>query len=61
MNIKELRQMLVLTQEELGELLGVCRETVIGWESGKREMRIKNKRKLNELCERRGIRPEWFM
>lgn len=61
MNIKAIREMLILTQEEFAELLGVRRETIINWETGKRKMLIKNKRKVNELCERRGIRPEWFM
>lgn len=47
--IKELRDEMLLTQEEFGEVLGVSLVTVNRWENGKFEPAIKIKRKLREL------------
>lgn len=47
--IKELREMMVLSQTEFAELLGVSFATVNRWENGKTIPTIKSKRKLKEL------------
>lgn len=47
--IKKLREVLLLTQQELADLLGVSIVTVNRWETGKFEPTIKIKRKLVEL------------
>ncbi|MGI6675217.1 MAG: helix-turn-helix domain-containing protein [Bacilli bacterium] len=47
--IKKLRDEMLLTQEEFGEILGVSLVTVNRWENGKFEPAIKIKRKLREL------------
>ena len=47
--IKKLRDEMLLTQEEFGEVLGVSLVTVNRWENGKYEPAIKIKRKLREL------------
>jgi DNA-binding XRE family transcriptional regulator len=47
--IKELRKKLLVTQEELGKILGVSLVTVNRWENGKYEPTIKAKGKLNRL------------
>ena len=47
--IKTLREVMLLSQSELAELLGVSFVTVNRWENDKYEPTIKIKRKLNEL------------
>ena len=47
--IKKLRDVLLITQQELAELLGVSIVTVNRWENEKYEPTIKIKRKLNLL------------
>ncbi len=47
--IKKLRDEMLLTQEEFGEVLGVSLVTVNRWENGKFEPAIKVKRKLRQL------------
>ena len=47
--IKKLRDEMLLTQEEFGEVLGVSLVTVNRWENGKFEPAIKIKRKLRHL------------
>ncbi len=47
--IKKLRDEMLLTQEEFGEVLGVSLVTVNRWENGKFEPAIKIKRKLRQL------------
>ena len=37
--IKQKREALNITQKQLAEKMGVSRQTVIDWESGKREMK----------------------
>ena len=38
-----------LTQNELGEILGVSRRTIINWENCKKKMSKKNKEKIQEI------------
>lgn len=47
--IKKLREKMIISQEELGEILGVSLITVNRWENGKYEPTIRLKRKLNGL------------
>jgi transcriptional regulator with XRE-family HTH domain len=47
--IKELREVLIISQTELAEMLGVSFSTVNRWENGKHEPTIKAKKKLREL------------
>ena len=47
--IKELREMMLLSQTEFAELLCVSFATVNRWENGKTIPTIKSKRKLKEL------------
>ncbi len=47
--IKQLREKLFLSQEDLGKQLGVSYVTICRWEQGKYEPTIKLKKKLNEL------------
>ena len=56
--IKKLRHKLILTQMELGELLGVSFATVNRWEAGKFKPTTKLKRKLAPYFEKYGIEVE---
>jgi putative transcriptional regulator len=47
--IKKLREVLLITQQELADLLGVSIVTVNRWENGKYEPTMKEKRKLAKL------------
>ncbi|MDD2493008.1 MAG: helix-turn-helix transcriptional regulator [Bacilli bacterium] len=47
--IKTLREVMLISQAELAELLGVSFVTVNRWENDKYETTIKIKRKLNDL------------
>jgi DNA-binding transcriptional regulator YiaG len=47
--IKELRVVLIISQTELAEMLGVSFSTVNRWENGRHEPTIKAKKKLHEL------------
>lgn len=53
--IKDLRESLLLTQEELAKKLGVSFATVNRWENGHYEPTMKTKRKLNKIINERGI------
>lgn len=53
--IKELREKLVLSQEELASLLGVSFASVNRWENGRHEPTIKAKRKIIELYKENGV------
>lgn len=48
-NLKERRELALLTQEKLAELVGVTRETISYWETGKRVPSLTNARKLREV------------
>lgn len=54
-NIKRLREINNLTQEQLASKLGVTRESVVKWESGKINIRDRHVSKLVELF---GIEPD---
>ena len=54
-NIKLLRDKLIISQEELAELLGVSFSSVNRWERGHYEPTIKVKRKLHKLFVENGI------
>jgi putative transcriptional regulator len=56
--IKKLRNKLLITQMELGEMLGVSFSTVNRWEMGCHEPTMKLKRKIAELCKKNGIKME---
>ena len=58
MNIKVIREQLMLTQTELADLIGVSMQTVSNWELGLRKISFKNKRKILKLCMEKGIKLE---
>ena len=53
--VKELRKKLIITQEELADLLGVSFASINRWEAGRHEPTIKVKRKIVELCKENNI------
>jgi len=53
--IKKLREVLLITQQELADLLGVSIVTVNRWENGKYEPTMKIKRKIVEICKANSI------
>lgn len=53
--IKKLREVLLITQQELADLLGVSIVTVNRWENGKFEPTMKEKRKLSKMFNENGI------
>ena len=53
--VKELREKLIITQEELAQLLGVSFASINRWETGKHEPTIKVKRKIVDLCMKNGV------
>lgn len=55
---KELRDKLILTQQEFAKLLCVSFASVNRWENGKFEPNIKVKRKIVELCKESNINVE---
>lgn len=59
--IKELRNKLLLTQTEMGELLGVSFATINRWENDHYEPTIKVKRKIKELCEKNNLNFESYI
>lgn len=56
--IKNIRNKLLASQEELAEMLGVSFATVNRWERGHHEPSIKQKRKIRDLCKANGIKSE---
>jgi DNA-binding XRE family transcriptional regulator len=56
--IKKLREVLLITQQELANLLGVSIVTVNRWENGKYEPSLKEKRKLVILFKQNEINME---
>ena len=56
--IKKLREVLLITQQELSDLLGVSIVTVNRWENDKFEPTIKIKRKLQALFKENNIKTE---
>ena len=53
--IKELRDVLLLSQDELAKLLDVSVQTVNRWENEKHDPTIKAKRKLKKLFDENNI------
>ena len=53
-DIKQIREELLLTQEEFAKKLGVSFETVNRWENGRHEPTMKAKRKIKRLYESEG-------
>ena len=53
--IKDLRDVLLLSQDELAKLLDVSVQTVNRWENDKHEPTIKAKRKLKKLFDENNI------
>ena len=53
--VKELRDKLIITQEELAVLLGVSYASINRWETGKHEPTTKIKRKIVEICKQYNI------
>lgn len=53
--IRKLREVLLITQQELANLLGVSIVTVNRWENSKYEPTMKEKRKLIILFKENGI------
>jgi putative transcriptional regulator len=53
--VKELRSVLLLTQEELAKKLGVSFASVNRWENGKCEPTMKAKRQIRKLCLKNGV------
>ena len=43
------RKIKKMTQEELAEIIGVSRRTIINWENCKKKMSKKNKEKIQEI------------
>ena len=56
--VKELRTKLIITQEELANLLGVSFASINRWETGRFEPTMKIKRKLAPLFKEHGIEVE---
>lgn len=56
--IKKLRNKMLLTQREFAEMFGVGFVTVNRWENGSFEPTMKNKRKLEPLFKKYGIKTE---
>lgn len=53
--VKEIREKLIITQEELAALLEVSFASINRWETGKHEPTVKVKRKIVELCKKNNI------
>lgn len=53
--VKELRIKLILSQQELANLLKVSFSSINRWETGRHEPTIKVKRRIVELCKENNI------
>ena len=53
--VKELREKIILSQQEFANLIGVSFASINRWETGKHEPMIKVKRKIVELCKENSI------
>ena len=58
MDIKKLREALFMTQFELAEQLNVSKTSVCLWETSGRQIALRHKRKLKELCEKNNLKFE---
>lgn len=53
--VKQIREMLLVTQVELAEMLGVSFATINRWERGHHAPSIRQRRSIRELCHKNGI------
>ncbi len=53
--VKELREKLILSQQEFADLLGVSFASINRWETGRYEPTIKIKRIIVELCKKNNV------
>lgn len=53
--VKQLREKMLLSQEEMAKKLGVSFATVNRWENGHHEPAFKERRKLRELCKKHHV------
>ena len=53
--IKKIRENLLITQQELADMIGVTFATVNRWENGHFEPSTKKKRALRDICIKNGI------
>ncbi len=56
--VKELREKLILSQQEFANFIGVSFASINRWETGKHKPTIKVKRKIVELCKENNINME---
>lgn len=56
--VKQLRDEMILTQEEFAEILGVSFASISRWENGRYEPTIKVKRKIVQLCREHKVNVE---
>jgi len=61
MDIKKLREALLMTQVELAEHLNVSKTSVSLWESSGRQIALRHKKKLKELCEKNNLKFEDYL
>lgn len=59
--IKELRNKLLLTQEELAKKIGVSFATVNRWEGSKHAPTMKYRRVIRSLCKKTNIKEEDYL
>ena len=50
--VKQLREKMLLSQEEMAKKLGVSFATINRWENGHHEPTFKERRKLRDLCKK---------
>ena len=55
MKLKEIREKLMLTQQEFAKAVGVSYKAMQNWEQGKNNPSLRYKRKLVEFCKANGI------
>lgn len=58
MNVKNIREQLLLTQKEFAEELSISINTVRTWEGGVSKPSFKNRRKILDLCLKHNIKME---
>ena len=51
MDIKKLRESLLMTQPEFAKLIGVSTYTISLWETNKVKQSLRHKRKIIEICQ----------
>ena len=56
--VKELRDKLIMTQQELAEVLGVSFASINRWETGTNKPTTVAKRKIVELCKKNNVKLE---